>query len=81
MKLHEVIDEIEESLNKSEESLRKSEESLIQKSKEEVHKTQANIYKKRIRKRTRSRFSCLIFLFKNALFPHEGMDDFVHLIL
>ena len=30
MKLHEVIDEIEESLNKSEESLRKSEESLIQ---------------------------------------------------
>ena len=81
MKLHEVIDEIEESLNKSEESLRKSEESLIQKSQEEVHKTQANIYKKRIRKRTRSRFSCLIFLLKNALFPHEGMDDFVHLIL
>ena len=77
MKLHEVIDEIEESLNKSEESLRKSEESLIQKSQEEVHKTQANIYKKR----TRSRFSCLIFLLKNALFPHEGMDDFVHLIL
>ena len=80
MKLRKVSEKVRK-VSEKEESLRKSEESLIQKSQEEVHKTQANIYKKRIRKRTRSRFSCLIFLFKNALFPHEGMDDFVHLIL
>ena len=74
IKLHEVKDEIEESLNKSEENLRKSEESL-RKSRKVSYKSHRKKWTKHRLTfiSTRSRFSCLISSITRQVHPLLNM--------